>query len=320
MTRTIRLTLAYDGTDFAGWQRQPKDRSVQATLEDALSKMHGHPVDAVGAGRTDSGVHAAGQVAHFQTDIRSIPGGRFRLALNKLLPRDVRVIDSAEAHPDFHARYDARLRRYRYFIACGPECPPHRARFAWHLRKRPDVRVLDSMASSLVGETDFTVFSSARDVSSNRWRFVHSASWRWDCDSLVFEIAANAFIWRMVRSLVGSMIGYEAKGGKGEYMREALRSGDRSIAGATAPAHGLFLWNVEYYAEPTCRGKPRRTATAAIADGGPPGEDSDSPGPRLVPGYGLVDGWTGDRFAPVRGAAYDAKSGPRRDVRKGSSA
>ncbi len=298
MTRNVKLVLAYDGTDFSGWQRQSNDRSAQEALETALAKMHGHPVAVVAAGRTDSGVHAAGQVASFRSDIASIPADRWRLALNKLLPPDLRVLESSDADPDFHARYDARLRRYRYFVVCGPSCPPHRSRFAWWVRKRPDVRTLNGMAAAILGETDFTAFSSAKDVSSNRHRFVHSASWRWEGDSLVFEVAANAFLWRMVRSLVGSMIEYEAEGRDGSWMRDVLRSGDRALAGATAPACGLFLWNVEYYAEPTRRGRAPSANGDSVgadaddadgdADGNPDAGDGNA-SPRLVPGYGYVE-------------------------------
>ncbi len=251
--RTIRLDLSYDGTDFSGWQRQKNARTVQEEVEKALAGMHGRPVDVTGAGRTDAGVHAARQTAHFRTDIRSIPAERFRLALNRLLPRDVRVFSSREADPDFHARYDARLRRYKYFIDTSTECPPWRARYAWPLHRRLDLPRLNGMASALLGETDFTAFSSARDPSENRCRFVHGAAWYREGELAVFEISANAFLWRMVRSLVGSMAEYEAEGRDAAWMRGVLASRDRGLAGSTAPACGLFLWNVEYYENPTRR-------------------------------------------------------------------
>lgn len=253
--RTIRLDLSYDGTDFSGWQRQRNARSVQEEVEKALASMHGHAVSLTGAGRTDAGVHAERQTAHFRTDIRSIPGDRFRLALNKLLPRDVRILDSIEADPDFHARYDARLRRYKYFICTSRETPPYRTRYAWQLRRRLDLRRLNEMASALIGERDFSAFVGSRDPSENRFRFVHGASWRVEEDLSVFEISANAFLWRMVRSLVGSMVEYEGEGRDASWLRKVLEARDRSLAGATAPACGLFLWNVEYYDQPTRRGR-----------------------------------------------------------------
>lgn len=310
--RNIRLTLAYDGTDFAGWQRQKDARTAQEELEKALGTMHGHPVPTVAAGRTDSGVHARGQVANFYTDIRSIPAGRFLPALNKLLPRDLRILEAAEADYDFHSRYDARLRRYRYFTACGGAPDPVRLRYAHFVRRRPDLAVLNRMASRLLGETDFTALSSARDESLSRSRFVHEASFRWEGDSLVFEIAANAFLLRMVRSIVGCILDFEAGGRDGDDFAALLASRDRSAAGPTAPARGLFLWNVEYYAAPTRPGRGaywvdrpgagREGEDDGEADGDAPApagaaapseaaEVAGRPGPgRLVPGLGYVEG------------------------------
>lgn len=247
--RNIRLTVSYDGTDFSGWQRQKRDRSVQEELEVALAKMHGHEIATYGAGRTDSGVHAHGQVANFYTDIASIPAERFVPALNGLLPRDVRILESREAHFDFHSRFDARARRYRYFTLVG-QADPWRLRYAHQLFRRPDIAVLNDMASRLLGETDFTSLSSAQDASLSRFRCVHEASFRWEGDALVFEIAANAFLWRMVRSIVGTILYFEAEGRDGGDMAALLAARDRRLAGPTAPARGLFLWSVDYYPEP----------------------------------------------------------------------
>jgi tRNA pseudouridine38-40 synthase len=264
--RNIRLTLAYDGSDFSGWQRQDNARSVQAELEIALARMHGHPVPTVAAGRTDAGVHAKGQVANFYTDIASIPAPRFLLALNKLMARDLRVLDAIEVGEDFHSRYDARLRRYRYFTACGGPPDPVRLRYAHFLHRRPDLGVLNAMASRLLGETDFSALSSARDESLSRSRFVHEASFRWEGDLLVFEVAANAFLLRMVRSIVGSLFDFEAAGKGADDFAALIASKDRSAAGATAPARGLFLWNVEYYASPTRPGRGAYWALRNLAE------------------------------------------------------
>ena len=319
--RNIRLLLAYDGSDFAGWQRQKSARSAQEEFEKALAKMHGHPVPTVAAGRTDSGVHARGQVANFYTDIRSIPAPRFLPALNKLLPRDLRVLDAAEVDYDFHSRYDARLRRYRYFTACGGAPDPVRLRYAHYIRRRPDIAVLNRMASSMLGETDFTALSSARDESLSRSRFIHEASFRWEGELLVFEIAANAFLLRMVRSILGSLLDFEAARRPASDFAALLASRDRAAAGPTAPARGLFLWNVEYYASPT---RPGRGAYwvlrgldgegggaegdgppcgsdapvmdvagipgAAAAGAAPPAAVQAGAGTRLVPGLGYVEG------------------------------
>ena len=289
--RVVKLTLAYDGTDFAGWQRQKDCRTVQEELEKALGKMHGHPVSVMGAGRTDSGVHAAGQVAHFVTDIRSIPAGRFELALNKLMPQDVRVVASEEADQDFHARYDARLRRYKYFMyAYGPSLP-HRDRYAWRLQKWPDLGRLNRMASCLRGEIDCTAFAAAKDPSENRFRYLHYAAFHVEGDALVFEIAANAFLWRMVRSIVGTLVELDREGAPETAMHDILESRDRERVGVTAPSRGLFLWNVEYYARPTRQGRRLKPAAHGIsaADIGVTADAVSSGQPdRLIPGIGWI--------------------------------
>lgn len=256
--RSIRLLVAYDGSGFSGWQRQKENRSVQEELEKALGRMHGHPVAVCGAGRTDSGVHARGQVASFRSDIARIPAERFVPALNSLLPADIRILKSEDAPAAFHPRFDARLRRYRYFCVVGPACP-WQLRYAWQLFRRPDIRILNAMASRLIGEHDFSSLSSAQDPSLSRSRLVYEASFRWTDSgpagqSLLFEVAANAFLWKMVRSIVGTLIYYESTGKKPGDISALLDAKDRSLAGPTAPPQGLFLWNVEYY-EPGMRSR-----------------------------------------------------------------
>jgi len=253
--RVVKIVVAYDGTDFCGWQRQPGARTVQQEIESALARMHGHPVPVVGAGRTDSGVHAAGQVAHFVTDIAGIPAERFELALNGLMPRDVRVVRSADAHPDFHARFDARLRRYKYYIRVGPAQLPHLDRYAWRVFKRPDLARLNRLAACLRGEIDCEAFAAAKDPNENRFRYLHHAAFYAEGDAVVFDVAANAFLWRMVRSLVGTLVELDASGAPDTAMRDILESRERGRAGVTAPANGLFLWNVEYYDPPTGSGR-----------------------------------------------------------------
>ena len=255
--RNIRLVLSYDGTDFSGWQRQKNGRSVQEELEKALSALHGHEVGTTGSGRTDAGVHARGQVAGFRTDIAKIPAKKFVPALNKFLPDDIRIVRSEEAHPDFHVRFDARLRRYRYHILCGSQAEPYRLRYAHRLFHIPAIASLNAMAGLILGEKDFTSFSSARDPSLSRHRFIYESAFYWEGDTLVYQIAGNAFLLRMVRSLVGSMLQFEresADAGEAlERMSNVLVSRDRRLAGTTAPAKGLFLWNVEYYPTPGSR-------------------------------------------------------------------
>ena len=282
--RAIKLTVSYDGTDFGGWQRQNNARSIQEELERALAKMHGHPVPVTGAGRTDAGVHALGQAAGFFTDLRSIPAEKFVLALNKLLPGDLRILGAEDAEADFHARFDASLRRYRYFTAFGTARPASDRRFEWHRVHRPSLKVLNAMAAVILGEHDFSAFASAKDVSRSRSRFVHESSFWAEGERVVYQVAANAFLWRMVRSLVGTMylIENEIKiqglgvGEARNRMRCILESRDRKLAGPTAPPYGLYLWNVEYGRR--LHGHHR---VLDIEEGTPR---------RLVPGLGYVSG------------------------------
>jgi len=136
--RNIRILVAYDGTDFFGWQRQGQFRTVQGVIEGALAKLHKGKVALTGSGRTDTGVHAAGQVANFYTSIRSMEAGRFVPAINSLLPRDVRILEAEETREDFHARFDARQRTYRYYFITRRKALPWELRYAWHLGRQPD--------------------------------------------------------------------------------------------------------------------------------------------------------------------------------------
>jgi len=245
--RTIRLTIAYDGTDFAGWQRQKSYRSVQGEIENALEKIHGKPIPLFGSGRTDSGVHAAGQVAHFKTDIQSIKASRFVLALNGLLDRDVRILDSREASSDFHARFDAKSRFYRYRLICGRSALPHELRYAYQLWRRPNLERLNQLARTLLGEIDCSTFATPQDPSESRYRHIMHARFLAEGQDIIFEICANAFLYRMVRSIVGSILFYEEAGMSAAEFRKVVESHDRSLAGPTAPAQGLFLWKIEYF-------------------------------------------------------------------------
>jgi len=278
--RPIQLVVSYDGTDFGGWQRQKNARSVQEELEKALATMHGHPVRLTGAGRTDAGVHAMGQVAGFFTDIASIPADRFLLALNKLLPRDIRILASREAPRDFHARFDASRRSYRYFLLCGGTQDAFLQRYAWCLSNQPSIRKLNAMASVIAGEHDFSAFASAKDISVSKCRFIQDSSFWFEGDKLVYGISGNAFLWRMVRSLVGTMIFYEPKcadeAAAAACMADILASRDRKRAGPTAPPFGLFLWDVEY--GPRAHGHQRRPVEGESEGEGAEEDGASAPG------------------------------------------
>ncbi len=244
--RNIRLVLAYDGTDFYGWQVQQEGRTVQGVLQASLERMHGHPVRVIGAGRTDSGVHATGQVASFISDLDSVPAHRFREAVNSFLPRDVRVLASAEASPRFHARRSARQRLYRYYISLAPVLLPHLRNYCYWMRRTPDIRVLSQMASRLVGEHDFSAFSAEGDANVSKVRAVSVSSFHAEGGMLVYTIAANSFLWKMVRTIVGTFLELEEQGAGAADLAAVLESRDHGRAGGTAPARGLFLERVMY--------------------------------------------------------------------------
>ena len=244
--RNIKLTVAYDGTHFSGWQVQSRDRSVQGDLEKALSNLHGRPLALTGAGRTDSGVHASGQVANFFTDKDNIPAHKFREALNSQLAQDVRVLESQEVAASFHSRRDAVVRRYEYRLWAGSPPPPHVAPYVWKLRKMPPLALLDSMAAEIVGIHDFSTFAAARDPSPSKVREVFQAAFIPRGEEVIFRISGNAFLWRMVRSLLGTIVDLSQRGGDAGDMRGILSSRDRFKAGPTAPPTGLFLTKVMY--------------------------------------------------------------------------
>lgn len=249
--RTILITISYDGTDFCGWQKQKetltgKVRTVQEELEKALAIIHKQPIQACGSGRTDSGVHASFQAVTFESPIDSIPVEKYIPAINSLLPHDIRVMHAEVKENGFHARYNATSRSYRYFMWTGQTPPAKEMRYIWPLFRQPDVKKLNDMASYLKGEIDCTTFSAAGDKSVSKFRYLEKAHFYQEGDVLIFEIEANAFLWKMVRSITGTLIYLEKMGYPVEYFKEILDSKDRKKAGPTAPATGLFLYEVKF--------------------------------------------------------------------------
>jgi len=247
--RNIKLIVAYDGTDFLGWQRQKNSRTVQGVIEAALERLHKKPVSLTGSGRTDTGVHAAAQAANFYTSINSMEASRFVPALNSLLPRDVRIVKASHVRHDFHARFDARLRTYRYYFITRTHALPWELRYAWHLRRQPDIRRLNEYTRLFRGEMDCTSFAVPGDKSKSRSRYISGSRFLVEGDRLVFEISANAFLWRMVRSIAGTLIRCEENGLSADSVREIIEGRNYALAGPTAPAEGLFLWKIDYYRE-----------------------------------------------------------------------
>ncbi|MDR2589015.1 MAG: tRNA pseudouridine(38-40) synthase TruA [Spirochaetales bacterium] len=243
--RNIRVTAAYDGTDFAGWQNQDNARTVQGVLEAALAEIHKQPVTIYGAGRTDSGVHAGGQVFNFYSVLETIPAERYASALNRLLPRDVRALESREAAESFNSRRDARMREYRYYIYPSRCVPPWRRLYSWAI-PAPDMARLGEMASFLVGRHDFTSFAAQGDTNPARVKEIYSAGFFMDGPCMVFRITGSAFLWRMVRNILGTMIELDRNKREPEILRQILLARKPLHEGMTAPARGLFLHKVAY--------------------------------------------------------------------------
>ena len=242
--RTFRLLVAYDGTDFHGWQVQPECRTVQGLIEEALrAVLGGIATRLAGAGRTDAGVHARGQVASFRGETR-LPGHALAPLLNRRLPSDVRVRASREAAPGFHARHSARGRRYAYRVLERDDVLMRR--FAWSLGRRPDWACIDAATRAIEGEADFAAFGAAGSSTGSTVCRVRSARWRPLGSGARLDIVADHFLYHMVRNIVGTAVRISKDGDPAATMRAILESCDRSRAGATAPPRGLCLEAVEY--------------------------------------------------------------------------
>lgn len=237
---TSRLTIEYDGTDFHGWARQPGLRTVQGTLEDALAVVARGPVTLTVAGRTDTGVHAIGQVASYAGDPVRVK------SVNALLPPDVAVVDCAAAPDGFDARHDALERSYRYRIHTRPARSVFLARTSLHVTRRLDVDALHACAALLPGLHDFTAFTPTDTDHVRFERDVRSASWHEDGDLLEFRITADAFMRHMNRSLVGTMLEVATGRRSVTAFGALLRGAHRRDGGATAPPHGLTFTGVRY--------------------------------------------------------------------------
>jgi tRNA pseudouridine38-40 synthase len=245
----IRAQVAYDGTDFVGFQRQPDDRgrTVQGELEAALSKVCGARCAVVGAGRTDAGVHATGQVVAFEVDWRHSLDVLQR-ALNATLPDDVAVCALAICEDDFHPRYSAKSRTYEYAAYVSAVRQPMLRRFAWHLERRPDLGAMNEAARLLVGVHDFAAFGSPPSgrPEESTVREVLRAGWQETDDRLCFTIEANAFLFRMVRRIVMALVRVGWHEYTPEIISDMLESKDAQRVKGLAPACGLCLVEVKY--------------------------------------------------------------------------
>ena len=247
--RTIKLTLAYDGTAYAGWQWQAGQRTLQGELEAALARVSGESIRITASGRTDAGVHALGQVVSFQLD-GDMPSAVLQKALNAELPDDMAVLEVADARENFHAIRAAIRKRYRYVINDGRVRDVFRRQYAWHYRRRLDTDAMQRAASVLVGTHDFRSFETTGSERSSSIRTVYEISvaraGRGSPDLVTVEIEADGFLYNMVRSIVGTLVEV-GRGVRTEvWPAEVLAARDRRAAGMTAPAQGLFLVSVQY--------------------------------------------------------------------------
>jgi tRNA pseudouridine38-40 synthase len=255
MARNFRLTLAYDGSEFHGWQVQPGKATVQGTLQEALQRLlpaalrHPAPLPQ-GSGRTDAGVHALAQVASVELD-SPIPAANLRTALNDILPPAIRVLEVAEAPPEFHARRSAKGKTYRYRIFRGDVCPPFLARYVTHYPYPLDEGAMAAAARAVVGEHDFTSFAAVdaekgKDEGASNVRTISDSRFVRDGDELVYTVSGSGFLHHMVRNLMGTFLLVGKGTLQADDIARILAAKDRSAAGATAPANGLYLVKVEY--------------------------------------------------------------------------
>jgi len=271
---SYRITVAYEGTDFVGWQRQAAGESIQGVLEEALRELDERDVTVVGAGRTDAGVHALAQVAAFTLE-RARPADAVVRALNARLPASVRVLTAEEVPSSFHPQFDARAKTYHYRIWNGDVVPPFERRYVWHVPGALDVAAMQRAARLIEGEHDFAAFqSSGSDVETTVRRVFASELRSADCGVrsdfgflntdphwllgdqsalraphsalLCYDITGSGFLRHMVRAIVGTLVEVGRRRRPAEWISDVLRSRERGFAGRSAPAHGLFLVGIDY--------------------------------------------------------------------------
>lgn len=257
MSRTLKLTLQYDGTAYVGWQRQANGVSIQGLLEEALATIEGATVTCSGAGRTDAGVHALGQVASCAIE-HSIDEITLLRALNAILPGDVRVVAVERVTPDFHARFGAVSKTYTYWIRNAPVSNVFNRVYSWHVPQLLDHAAMRSASEALAGRHDFAGFQSSGSDATSTVRTILGTDWHlassdpirvppFSREGLIgFEITGDGFLRHMVRAIVGTLVEIGLGRRPPEAMKAILDGRDRGLAGPTAPAHGLFLVRVDY--------------------------------------------------------------------------
>ena len=243
--RNIKITIEYDGTNYHGWQIQPNAITIQAAIQDALAKITKAEVQIIGAGRTDTGVHAAGQVANFHT-YSQVPLIAFQKGLNANLPRDIVIIDAEEVSPDFHARFSAVSRIYRYTILNRAYPSALLRNSTYFFPNEIDVQGADTACKSLVGKRDFSSFQRTGSERINPICEIYTCRCWQEQDLVYFGIEADAFLRGMVRAIVGTILKLHDREDGVNRLREILDARDRSTVGASLPPHGLSLLSIKY--------------------------------------------------------------------------
>ena len=243
--RKIRLEIEYDGSGFSGWQVQSRGESIQGKVEEAIARVIGEKVRLHAAGRTDAGAHALSQTAHFLTR-SSLPAENIRRGANVHLPEGIAILTAADAAVDFHARFSARGKLYRYIIFRRPTRSVFRRKRAWHYSLPLDLKKMRAGAASLRGKHNFAAFSASGSSVKTTERTVRRLDIVREGELLIFDIEANGFLYKMVRNIVGTLVEVGSGKKKPRQVKDILDSRDRRRAGQTAPAEGLYLVRVEY--------------------------------------------------------------------------
>lgn len=243
--KRYKCIVSYDGINYSGYQLQPKDKTIQEEIEKVLSKIHKREVKTFASGRTDAGVHAKGQVLHFDSEL-PISVDKFPRVINGYLPDDILFVSMEEVSTDFHARYDAIGKEYRYFVRYDKERDPFTRNHHYHYRYSLDIEAMRKASKDLIGEHDFTSFCSLKTATTNKVRTIHSIEILANENIIEFRFVGNGFLYNMVRILVGTLLEIGNGRKSVDSIPQILEKKDPRAAGKKAPAHGLYLWKVFY--------------------------------------------------------------------------
>lgn len=242
--RNLKVTIQYNGKNYCGWQKQPDSLGIQGTIENAIYEITKEKIKIIGSGRTDAGVHALGQVANFKLE-SNIPTKNLPNALNAKLPKDISIIDCIEVDEEFHSRYSAKRKRYRYLIYNSSYRNPIYKDMSYHVKYDLDLKKMCEEAKSLIGEHDFKGFMSSGSSVNDTVRTIYDITLQKQDNLIILEVEGNGFLYNMVRIIVGTLVDI-GRGRIKESLKNIIDSKERGMCGHTAPAHGLFLKKVDY--------------------------------------------------------------------------